>query len=889
MNKVRNMQRLLSLLVLIFLCVSHSQAQRMKFTINSNWSFSLQEEDASSVNYNTKGWEKVSFPHTWNAKDSDDEIPGYFRGKGWYRNTIDIDRDLAKEHVYVFFEGANQETDLFINGKYVGNHKGGYTAFSFDITKFLNKGKNTIAISVDNTLNNNITPLGGDFTMFGGIYRDVYLLYTPKAHISTTHYASSGVYLDAYQITDKEAKIKSRTYLSNATDKSQRYYLKTQVQDADGNIVAEKNNPITIPEKSENILFQTDLSIKKPKLWNTDAPYLYRVFTYLYDSNNKVIDCVSNPLGLRTIKFDPDKGFFINGQPCKLMGTSRHQDYVGWGNALKDEMHIRDIKMIKDLGAKFIRISHYPQDPFVIEQCNNLGILSSIEIPIINNITMSEEYTKNCIDQVTEMVYQSYNSPSVVVWAYMNEILLNQVYKKNKEIEKNKYLKELYNLAYSIEQKIRSIDDSRYTMIACHNAPALYKEAGLTDIPKILGFNIYYGWYGSNIHDIKSVLDEIKIMFPNKPLILTEYGAGVDSRIHSFDPERYDFSNEYGSYFHEYYIPVLQERDFVSGSAVWNFNDFSSERRKEATPHVNNKGLVGTDRECKDTYYLYKAYLSDSPVLHICGDFWECRAGASIDGETSTQPLKIYTNAEKVKITANGKDLGEYDVKDRKAELTIPFINGINRIEAQIVYDGEVIKEQYICDFRCINVKHNFTEMSIMLGSKRYFEDKTGNICWIPEKEYTEGSWGYVGGRPIVNKVPFGTSSASTKEIFGTDQDPIFQTQREGIEQFKADIPNGKYSVYLYFSELLSKENNEKLLYNLDPNQTDKRYSNRVFSIYINGQCVRKDFNIAEEYGINRAVIIKYEIDVFDNKGLTVSFEEKESTPVLNAIRIVKN
>lgn len=446
----------------------------------------------------------------------------------------------------------------------------------------------------------------------------------------------------------------------------------------------------------------------------------------------------------------------------------------------------------------------------------------------------------------------------------------------------------LHQIASAVEAQIRSLDSERYTMLPCHSTSQIYQEAGIAELPMLLGFNLYNGWYGGSLSGFEEKLEELHREFPHKPLLITEYGADVDTRIHSFSPMRFDFSCEFGSIYHEHYLPEILKRDYIVGAMVWNLNDFYSEARRNAMPHVNNKGLVSTDRERKDGYYLYQAYLKEAPVLHIASKSWKNRAGASRDGKSCTQPLKVYTNADRVEVFLNGKSLGVYPVSDKVVSVDIPFVNGENVVDAVIEKEGREYRDQYVCNFQCVNVKNGFTEVNVLLGAQRYFEDRTAELCWIPEQAYEKGSWGYIGGEVAPNKTRYGSLPASDTDILGTDQDPIFQTQRVGIEAFKADVPDGVYAIYLYWTELTSENKREALVYNLGNDVVKEEYANRVFSVDINGVSVAGQMNIAEEYGSERAVIKKYIVPVSQGKGLVVRFGAVESVPILNAIRIVK-
>lgn len=864
-------------------------AQRMAQTINDGWKFTLCEDIVSAPDLNTDDWATVSLPHTWNAEDAEDEIAGYHRGKGWYRKSVLIECLCPQQRVYLHFEGANQVARLYVNGRYVGEHEGGYAAFNFDISDYVEMGKyNCLAVSVDNSYNPDIPPLSADYTFFGGIYRNVYLVYTSPVQISMSHYASNGVYLRTSGITDRKAEIGITTYLCNASDKPEDVMLETEIIDAEGKVISLSSEKVRVDDNAINLAVNTSLDIDNPQKWSIDNPYLYRVISRVRNNGGAVIDEIINPLGIREFEFDVNSGFRLNGNHVKLMGTSRHQDYAGLGNALRDEMHIRDVNLIKGMGGNMLRIAHYPQAPSVVQTCDNIGLVTFMEIPIVNAITVSDKFMRNCIIQAREMVYQNYNSPSIVAWAYMNEVLLRPPYDESQKEERTLYMSFLNKIATAIEQELRSIDPDRYTMLPCHSNFKIYQEAGIAGLPRLLGFNLYNGWYNEDMEKFEHTLDKIHKEFPETPLLLTEYGADSDVRLHSFSPQRFDFSCEFSNMFHEHYLPEILKRDYIAGAMIWNLNDFYSEARKYARPNINSKGVVTTDRERKDSYHIYKTYLSEGPEIHIASKGWKTRSGASDNGVTCCQPVTIYTNLGNVNVFHNGALLGEYKVKGNKAVVKVPFVNGDNVIEAVGHKNGKECRDYYTCRFECVNVKHNFHAMNVMLGSDRYFEDRTAEICWIPEQRYSKGSWGYVGGERMKLKTKYGAVPASDLDIIGTSQDPVFQTQRVGLKEFRADIPDGLYAVYLYLAELNSDTEKKTLVYNLGDDILREDYVPRTFSIDINGKYIARRINLAEEYGTEKAIIKKVFVTVSNGKGLSVRFHPVESHPVLNAIRIVK-
>lgn len=881
----------LILLLVMFVCCAIA-GQRVKYTINDNWKFYKGAAyDAHKSTFDDAMWDVVNIPHTWNNIDADDYTPGFYRGVTWYRRDVQVAEDSADKQVYIYFEGANQVVQLYVNGHFAGEHIGGYTRFSFDVTEFIKYGEaNSIAIRVDNAHNPNIPPLSADFTFFGGIYRDVYMIYTDKVHVSLDHYASSGVYIKTPKVSKDSAEIELTTHLNNDTDGSTKVIVEHTIADGAGKVVKSVSKECDL-SVGETIQVQSGVEIISPRLWDIDDPHRYMVYTKIYDADSKeLLDEVLNPIGVRWFSFDADKGFYLNGKHHKLTGTCRHQDYLGMGNALGDDMHVRDLMLLKKLGGNFLRVSHYPQDPVVMEMCDKLGIVTSVEIPIVNAITETPEFLDNSLHMVKEMIYQDYNRPSVVIWAYMNETLLRPPYKGD-EVRMSQYYKDLEKVARTLEDCVRKADPTRYTMIAYHNAPDAYEAAKLTEIPMIQGWNLYQGWYEPDINDFQRLLDRAHDKYKGKSIIVTEYGADVDPRLHSFNSERFDSTQEYGLIYHRHYLKEMLKRDFITGFSLWNLNDFYSEPRVDAVPHVNNKGLTGLDREIKDTYLFYEVSLNKTPLLFIGNKEWKSRGGVANKTENiCVQPMPIFTNQKSATLTVNGKNIGTVKSEDGVAMFNVPFINGRNHIVAKSGKLTDVLN----VDFRLIPNNFaksdvEFTEMNIMLGSHRYFEDRVAQAAWIPEQEYKEGSWGYVGGSVYRCTTWVGSLLGSDADIQGTNNHPVFQTQRTGIEAFKADVPDGQYSVYLYLAELDSESSKEALAYNLGSDAEKKEYKERRFDVSINGTKVSSGLCIAEEIGFNRAAIKKYEVIVKGGKGITVSFGKIVGDPVLNAIRIYKN
>lgn len=890
------MKKLFYIFILLFIVGWAQAQQRVVYTINDGWKFTKGSPfEAQLTGCDDSSWETVNIPHTWNDKDADDETPGFYRGPVWYRKQLFIDKSQEGRQAVIYFEGANQEVRFYLNGQFVGEHKGGYTRFCFDITSHLRYGQeNLFAIYVNNVYNPNIPPLSADFTFFGGIYRDVYLQFMNPVHIATNDYASSGVYIRTPEVNNSAASVEITTLLTNDMPQATEIRVENIICDADGKEVKKTQAEVKLAAGETKTDISKKIKIDSPRLWDIDDPYRYMVYTRILDKRKgTLLDEVVNPLGLRWFKFDSEKGFFLNGKGRKLIGTARHQDYFQKGNALRDELHVQDVLLLKEMGGNYLRVSHYPQDPVIMEMCDKLGIVTSVEIPVVNAVTETEEFLHNSVEMAKEMVRQDFNRPSVMIWGYMNEIFLRRPYTEGKQLED--YYRFTEKVARALEATIREEDPSRYTMMAYHNMPQYYEDAHLTEIPMIQGWNLYQGWYEPDINEFQRLLDRAHKVYKGKVLMVTEYGPGVDPRVHSYQPERFDFSQEYGLVYHKHYLNEMMKRPFVAGSSLWNLNDFYSESRVDAVPHVNNKGVVGLNREKKDVYWFYKTALSRRPILVIGNREWKSRGGVVNTAQKECiQSVPVFSNAEEVELFVNNKSLGKKKIEDNYALFDVPFVGGENLLEAVAVTGGNKLRDMLRIQFQLVGSQLKdeavpFTELNVMLGSPRYFEDRAANVAWIPEQEYKPGSWGFIGGTSYRRQTGFGTMLGSDIDIHGTDMNPIFQTQRVGIKSFKADVPNGEYSVYLHWAELESDKEREALVYNLGADSEQTFVGNRSFGISINGTTVSDDFNVARDYGYARAVIKKFVITVKDGKGVSVDFHKKEGEPILNAIRIYRN
>lgn len=873
----------LRLLFCASLCSLQSFAQNVPaklISLNDQWKFSKEEQSAPGNGSKTPlSWENVTLPHTWNTLDVTDDEPGYYRGVGRYKRKLKIDPSLKGKELFLSFNGASQETEVYINNQLAGTHTGGYTKFIIPITRYLNYGNDEIEVKVNNRFNEDIAPLTADFTFFGGIYRNVNLIIAESVHFTKKDHGGPGIYITTPEVSKDAGRVNVKSLIDNSSSVNKKVSVSSVITDAEGKVILTTINALEVKAGAQTVVTQVFKPVSKPKLWSPSNPYLYRVITTIVDARTKtVLDRSVNPLGFRWFRFDADKGFFLNGEPLKLIGASRHQDYENLGNAVPDALQTRDVELLKEMGGNVLRVAHYPQDPLILEACDRLGIIASVEIPVVNTITESKAFTDNCKLMQVEMIRQNFNHPSIVIWAYMNEVLLRPKFANDKPRQEI-YYRHIRELAQTLDSLTRKEDPSRYTMIANHGAFDLYNRVGLTKIPMIVGWNLYSGWYSGSPADFGKFLDKHHNELADKPMLVTEYGADADPRIRSFQPVRFDKSIEYALSFNQIYLNEIIKKPFVSGGMAWNLADFNSETREETMPHINNKGLLTLGRKPKDTYYLYQAYLLDRPFLKIASASWKSRSGVADSGAVySTQPVQITTNLKNAELFLNGKSLGVKEAVSYICEWQVPFINGLNQLRVVSGKESDALEVKFAIPEKAFNV---------LLGARRYYIDNQLHQLWMPAQVYQKGSWGTIGGTAFTgtnNRMSYG----SDKNILGTDDDPVYQTQQVGLEQFKFDVPDGEYELTLYFAELIGGATKEALAYNLDNNHVTEKEEQRIFTVAVNGTVLLDKINLAKDYGYTTAVHKNTRVSAESGKGITIDFKAIEGKPVLNAVQLRK-
>lgn len=863
---------------LILLSLS-MHAQRDIKTINDGWRFIREDiKNASQYSFDDSRWSVVSVPHSWNSDSYTDKQ--YYRGVGWYRKNIYLSEQYNNRQIFIRFDAANTIAVVYVNGQLIGEHKGGYTSFAFDITPYCKIGtENSIALKVDNSLTD-VPPVSGDFTNFGGIYRDVWLIATPKQHFDLSDFGSNGVFVETKDVSAAGASYVIRGKIKNEESQSRKVSLIHIIKDPQGKVVKTDESQILLL-KNASKEFRYEGRIEQPDLWSPETPDLYSIETIIYDvKTNKQLDKINNNTGFRWYRFDGKEGFFLNGKPYKLNGICRHQDQEPIANALTDEMHRRDMQLIKDMGVNFIRISHYPQDDAILEQCDKLGFLVWEEIPIIDIVPEDADYTTNCENMLREMIRQHYNHPSVIMWGYMNEILLVTQRRYQGDAQK-KVVDRSLALANHLEKVLKQEDPHRPSVMAFHGSDSYNKE-GFNHIVDIVGWNLYQGWYSEGFSGFEKFVKEQQLRHPDKPVIVSEYGAGSDKRIHSLNPHRFDFSIEYQQEYIEAYLPVIEREKYISGATYWNFIDFGSALRDESMPRINNKGLVYADRTPKDVYYLFKSfYRKDVPVIHIASHDWKNRTGISHEGKPVIQPVKVYSNMDEVELFQNGKSLGIKACKNRVALYHVPFSDGEHLFTAKGIYNGKSVETALEITFKSVpevlteqNLKH--LELAINTGSNCFYTAPLSHLTWVPDRAYTVGSWGHVGGKAY----------STQGEIVGTPDNPLYQTLRESPDQYLFDVPRGRYEVEVLFSDVFSSR--EKVVYDLGDNNEQTIENENVFDILINNQVVESKMNPAKASGYYGVGIKRYIIEVGDEAHIDIRFTVRSGKSFINGLKIRK-
>ena len=627
--------------ILIFMFVfAFNSFARKSTLLDSDWKFQLGDvSNAEQPDFNDGNWQTISIPHNWGWEEAQ-QGKDFYRGPGWYRRELSVTPETGKRY-FLRFEAASLAADVYLNGKRLGEHRGGFGAFCFEITTNLAAtGTNLLAVRVSNKWEPDIAPLSGDFSVYGGLYRPVHLIETAAENLTLTDHGSPGVAWLQTSVTKKRAMIDVTAQISNGTEQKWPLTLVASVLDAEGNQVADSRQQIALAPNATSP-YWLRLTVPHPHLWNGRLdPYLYKAVIELR-SGDSVVDSVVQPLGLRFYSVDPDKGFFLNGKPYSLHGVDKHQDRWNKGWAVSEADLDEDMALIKEMGATVVRCAHYQHSDYFYSLCDKAGILVWAEIPQVNEINPSEQFEETSRNQLLDLIRQNINHPSIFAWSLFNEIALRETPDPQRELQ------DLNNVAHG--------EDPTHPTIA---ATCTDKLPQMNKIPDWLGWNIYPGWYRGTKNDFGPELDRLRDTSRQGGFCVSEYGAGANTTQHEQDPKQPKADGqwhpeEWQAEVHEAAWAAMKQRPFVWGTFVWNMFDFAvSTRHEGGIAGRNDKGLVTYDRQTrKDAFYFYKANWSDEPVLYITSRRFTERTNAVTD-------VKVYSNASKVELLLNGKSLG---------------------------------------------------------------------------------------------------------------------------------------------------------------------------------------------------------------------------------------
>ncbi len=693
---------------------------RSKVNINLDWKYLENDAKMLSETNNSKDWKGINLPHSWNSQDATDNEPGYRRSASWYKKNLAIESIDPNKIYQLYFEGANITTKVFVNGQEAGGHIGGYIGFTIDITKFITTGKNDVLVRVDNSYNIDVIPSQkSDFFIYGGITRDVWLQSLAKTHIDN-------IKITTPKVSEKAASLVVVASVKKGESLKGISYL-AKLSNPKGKVVATKKGALL--DSATTITFN---EIKNPELWDVNKPNLYTVSVSVLE-NGKSIDEISDKVGFRWFEFKDNGPFFLNGKRVLIRGTHRHEEHAGVGAAMSNEQHRKDMESIKEMGANFVRLAHYPQDPEIYKACDELGLLVWDELPWCRGGLGNEVWQTNTKNMLSEIIQQNFNHPSIIIWSMGNEMNWLPDFLGGDNIERtNVFLKEINALAHKL-------DPSRKTAIR------KYEEG--SKIVDVFSPSIWSGWYSGSYKSYKKAVDKYKLDY--KHFIHAEYGGDSQVGRHTENPitgegvikvegweeaivqskganiaQIGDWSESYIVDLFDWHLNVAENDPTFVGNIQWAFKDFGTPLRPEDDiPYMNQKGLVDRNGNPKDAYYVFKSYWSEKPFAYIESHTWTERQGP----KDLARILNVFSNCDKVEFFHNGVSLGEKtrNIKTYPAcglTWSVNFKEGKNTFVAVgTTKDGKKITDT-------IDVNYRFTKNEPAIGLKLSAEKmKNGN------------------------------------------------------------------------------------------------------------------------------------------------------------------
>lgn len=653
-----------------------------KLSLNIGWQFARLPDQTMEEPVNSAAtFQTVDIPHTWY------ENGNVYKGVVVYHKALTLDYD-SPQRIFLSFQAADRWCKVYVNGSFVGEHKGGYSAFTFEITEYCSKnGENELLIFLDNRSMDEISPLAGDFTVFGGLYRDVDLIVTGLCCFDRTYYGTGGLIVRPLLI-DGEGRVCVEPHLLGADDSVSVLW---QVYDPDGNLAA---------EQTSNAVGPVELAVHDPMLWNgKHSPMMYRLRATLR-CGGETVDEADIPFGFRTVSIDPENGFFLNGSHVLIHGVAKHQDFGGVFNAVCQEHWMQDISDILDIGANGVRLSHYQHPRQMYDLCDQNGLIVWAEIPMLQLGTEPKVFDNAC-SQMTELILQNLHHPCICFWGLQNEIAM---------FGESEYM---YEKIGELNRLVKSLDDTRIT--ACANMNAVKNSSTMNRLTDAVGYNIYFGWYYGDMEDNQHFVESFHQDNPSIPLGITEYGVDCNTAYHSDTPKVKDYTEDYQALYHETVYPIFLSKKYLWGTFIWNLYNFSSEIRDEGgAKYINAKGLISYDRKTrKDAFYYYKAQWSNEPFVKIAQERY-------VNRTMPAASFKVYSNKEEVTLAVNG---AEYTVKSQNRVFrfdNIPIQRGENVVRAS---SGICVDEVIFCGVEEPDTSYIFVDPNPGINVKNWFTD----------------------------------------------------------------------------------------------------------------------------------------------------------------------
>lgn len=682
--KSKNYLCLSLLLVCSFIFFLPCVQAREVTTFNEGWSFKKgpfsEDPLLFSAGFGAQ-WQEVKIPHTWNASDMQNATNNYYAGAAYYKKEYTPSAHLKGKRLFLRFQGVGSVAEVYINKVYAGNHKGAYSAFAIEISKLLKYGEpNEILVKVDNSPRPDVIPINNTlFGVYGGIYRPVELIVTEPVNIAVTDYASPGVYISQQNVNRKSADVEVKVKLENKQAQAQKIELATTIYERSGAVKAQQRTPLTLSPQGRQVC-QQHFNVRNPHLWQgLEDPYLYKVVVSV-KADGKVIDEVVQPLGLRHYELRAADGMYLNGKKVPMYGVCRHQDWWKLGSALTDKEHDTDLAIIKEIGATTIRFAHYQQAERIYAKCDSIGFMVWAEIPFVNRVSTREG--DNAKQQLTELIRQNYNHPSIYIWGLHNEV----------------YTPYNYTVSLTTELNDLAKTEDPYRLTASVNGYSVVNQESNLNAD-VQGINHYFGWYGGKISDIEKWVTGMEKNFPGYRVIFSEYGA--EANIH----QQEEVVGEVGRYFSQFYPEtfstkfheiqwgVIAKHPYLVASYIWNTFDFATPATSQGGVKARNmKGLVTFDRQTKkDPFYWYKANWSKEPVLYIT-------QRRVTERENEVTPVTVYCNTGTPRLFVNGVEATAF----RKGTTAVHYIfenvrlkQGENVLEAKAGEQTDVIRWNY--------------------------------------------------------------------------------------------------------------------------------------------------------------------------------------------------